>query len=79
MTSIPLTEEQVTEDLVVLNLEEVGLSDDQFSSFVATIANFTVYLYRPGKPVECLANPATLEGDPVLPGFVFQIGEVWQE
>jgi Uma2 family endonuclease len=30
MTSGPLTEEQVTEDLVILNFEKVGLSDDQF-------------------------------------------------
>lgn len=37
-----------------------------------------VYIYRPGKPVECLENPATLYGDPVLPGFVFEIAELWQ-
>src|SRR5437016_4291587 len=30
MASVPLTEELVTEDLVVLNLEKVGLSDEQF-------------------------------------------------
>jgi hypothetical protein len=30
MASVPLTKEQVTEDLVVLNVEKVGLSDDQF-------------------------------------------------
>ncbi len=36
-----------------------------------------VYLYRPGKPVECLDNPATLSGDPVLPGFVFDVREIW--
>ena len=30
MASIPLTEEQVTEDLLVLNVEKVGLSDEQF-------------------------------------------------
>ena len=38
-----------------------------------------VYIYRPGKAVECLKNPATLYGDPILPGFVFQITEVWQQ
>ena len=38
-----------------------------------------VYIHRPGKTVECLKNPATLYGDPILPGFVFQIAEVWQQ
>jgi Uma2 family endonuclease len=36
-----------------------------------------VYVYRPGAPVEQLDNPATLVGDPVLPGFVLDLGEVW--
>ena len=36
-----------------------------------------VYVYRPGKPVECLQNPDTLYGDPVLPGFVYQTTELW--
>ncbi len=38
-----------------------------------------VYTYRPDKPVECLENPTTIYGDPVLPGFIFQITEVWQQ
>ena len=37
-----------------------------------------VYIYRPGQPVEFLENPATLYGDPVLPGFVFNINDLWQ-
>jgi Uma2 family endonuclease len=36
-----------------------------------------VYVYRPGQAVECLENPSTLSGDPILPGFVFQITELW--
>ena len=36
-----------------------------------------VYVYRPGEAVECLENPATISGDPVLPGFVFDIAEIW--
>ena len=36
-----------------------------------------VYIYRPGKAIECLENPTTISGDPVLPGFVFQVGEIW--
>jgi Uma2 family endonuclease len=38
-----------------------------------------VYVYRPGQAVERLENPSTLYGDPVLPGFVFQTTEVWQD
>ena len=36
-----------------------------------------VYVYRPGQPVEVLDDPATLSGDPVLPGFVLPIRELW--
>ena len=38
-----------------------------------------VYIYRSGQPVECLENPAEIPGDPVLPGFAFNIGEVWKQ
>ena len=36
-----------------------------------------VYVYRPNAPVECLDNPQTISGDPVLPGFVLEVGKVW--
>jgi Uma2 family endonuclease len=36
-----------------------------------------VYIYRPGEPVQCLENPPTIHGDPVLPGFVFALSEIW--
>ncbi|OGG46940.1 MAG: hypothetical protein A3F84_21005 [Candidatus Handelsmanbacteria bacterium RIFCSPLOWO2_12_FULL_64_10] len=36
-----------------------------------------VYLYHPGQPLECLESPAMLSGDPVLPGFVFDVREIW--
>jgi Uma2 family endonuclease len=36
-----------------------------------------VYVYRPQVPVECLDDPPTLSGDPVLPGFVLDLGRVW--
>ena len=35
------------------------------------------YIYRPGQAVEVLEDPAVLTGDPVLPGFVFPIRELW--
>jgi Uma2 family endonuclease len=36
-----------------------------------------VYIYRPQTPVACLDNPQTISGDPVLPGFVLELGRVW--
>lgn len=36
-----------------------------------------VYIYRPGVPEECLENPATVNGDSVLPGFVLEMSKVW--
>ena len=36
-----------------------------------------VYIYRPEAPVECFDNPQTVSGDPVLPGFVLELGRVW--
>ena len=37
-----------------------------------------VYIYRPGKAVEYLEDPTIINGDPVLPGFIFNISEIWQ-
>jgi Uma2 family endonuclease len=39
--------------------------------------NKRVYVYRPGKMAECLENPASISGDPVLPGFLFNVAEIW--
>ena len=36
-----------------------------------------VYIYRPDDPVERLENPETVSGDPILPGFVLDLREVW--
>jgi Uma2 family endonuclease len=40
-------------------------------------AHRTVYVYRPGAPLQTLENPSTLSGEPILPGFVFNIPEIW--
>ena len=37
-----------------------------------------VSIYRPGKPVETQQQPATITGDPVLPGFVFDVAGMWK-
>ena len=36
-----------------------------------------VYVYRPNRGVESLENPATISGDPVLPGFVLDLQKIW--
>jgi Uma2 family endonuclease len=36
-----------------------------------------VYVYRPQAPVECLDNPQTVSGAPLLPGFVLELGNIW--
>jgi Uma2 family endonuclease len=36
-----------------------------------------VYVYQPESPVRELEAPGTISGDPVLPGFVLNLGEVW--
>ena len=36
-----------------------------------------VFVYRPDAPMEQLDDPATVSGDPVLPGFVLDLREVW--
>jgi Uma2 family endonuclease len=34
-------------------------------------------VYHPDKPVEMLLTPSMVSGDPVLPGFVFEVGRIW--
>ncbi|BAY73609.1 hypothetical protein NIES25_00170 [Nostoc linckia NIES-25] len=36
-----------------------------------------VYIYRPGLSKECLDNPASVSGDPILPGFILNMSKVW--
>lgn len=38
-----------------------------------------VYVYRPNVPVECLENPETLSGDPLLPGFLLPVSRLWMK
>ena len=38
--------------------------------------NNRVHVYRPGQPVEVLEQPATVSGDPVLPGFALDMSVI---
>lgn len=40
-------------------------------------ADKCVYVYRPGRPAECLRAPAAIGGEPVLAGFLFPLSEMW--
>lgn len=35
-----------------------------------------VYIFRPGREMEILENPALLDGEDVLPGFTFEVGRL---
>ncbi|MCZ6679590.1 MAG: Uma2 family endonuclease [Candidatus Poribacteria bacterium] len=37
-----------------------------------------IYVYRPHSEVECLENPSTIAGEPVLPGFVLDLQDIWE-
>jgi len=37
-----------------------------------------VWVYRPNSAVECLDNPETVSGDPVLRGFVLPLERIWR-
>ena len=39
--------------------------------------NRRVYIYCPGQIEECLENPDTMSCDPILPGFVLNMGKIW--
>jgi Uma2 family endonuclease len=36
-----------------------------------------VYVYRSSQAVEILNHPTTVNGDPILPGFVLELGSLW--
>ena len=35
-----------------------------------------VYVFRPGREMEPLENPEVLDGEDVLPGFIFEVGRL---
>ncbi len=39
--------------------------------------NRQVYIYRPQTEVECLENPTTVSGDPILSGFQLHTDRIW--
>jgi Uma2 family endonuclease len=39
--------------------------------------NKRVYIYRSTQPVQRLENPNIISGDPILPGFVLDLHDIW--
>ena len=37
-----------------------------------------LYIYRPDIELLCLNNPATVSGEPLLPGFVLDLPRIWE-
>jgi Uma2 family endonuclease len=35
------------------------------------------YIYRPNAEVECVDDPATLSGEPILRGFTLDPSQIW--
>ncbi len=36
-----------------------------------------VFVYRPNQPAEAFDNPTSISADPELPGFIFNVQEIW--
>jgi len=64
------------EDAIIKKMEEYIANGLQLGWLIDP-DNQTVYIYRPGAAPEMLKDPATLSGDPVLPGFVFSTAAIW--
>jgi Uma2 family endonuclease len=38
-----------------------------------------VYVYHPNASAECLIQPRSISGEPVLPGFTLELDKLWQD
>lgn len=41
--------------------------------------NKRIHIYRPNQAAEVLENPESVSGETVLPGFVLNLSEIWQQ
>ena len=53
------------------------ISNGSSLGFLIDRKNKTVEIYRPQTKVEVLKKPSSVSGEPVLPGFVLDLTEVW--
>lgn len=68
-----------TDDLadVQAKMEEYIANGTQLGWLIEPEAR-RVYVYRPHTEVEILAQVAQVSGDPILPGFVLELAEIWE-
>ena len=64
-----LTTLQAKMEEYIQNGAELGWLIDPFEK--------KVHVYRPQAQVECLDNPATVSGEPLLKGFVLDVRDLW--
>jgi Uma2 family endonuclease len=93
MAKVPILAEHVNVPRFMLNVESVGLSPEQFFrlcsdnpdlrleltfGFLVYPRKQRVYFYRPNRAAQCLDQPASVSGDPELPGFILDLTEIWK-
>lgn len=77
----------------VIHFRPLNFAPDQFFNFCQTSRDRedgvrlgwlidrierNVSIYRPRVRVKELSSPASVSADPVLPGFVLDLGEIWE-
>lgn len=65
--SLPMLQEKLAE--YIANGTQFGWLIDRLQQ--------VAYVYRPDQAPEMLSAPATLSGDPILPGFVLDLSRIW--
>ena len=63
-------------DVVMAKMDEYLASGAQLG-WLLDPQSRRAWIYRPGAPPRELAAPDRLTGDPVLPGFVLDLHEIW--
>lgn len=67
--------------------DNLSLTQKKMETYVANGARLgwlidpetlSVYVYRPGLPVQRLDHPASISADPELPGFVLELANIWK-
>ena len=53
------------------------IDNGAFLGWLIDRPNRKVYIYQPDCEVECLDNPQTVNGDPLLSGFVLNLNTIW--
>lgn len=67
-----------TDDLTMLQTKMAEyISNGALLGWLIDPIDKQVYVYQPNATMQQLNTPATLSGDPVLPGFVLDLNKIW--